>query len=50
MKQSVQFDMDIPDHEVLSLRYPAGSAPDSRKTIPWDEMSIEVKVRNSSIR
>ncbi|KAG6896897.1 hypothetical protein C0992_005369 [Termitomyces sp. T32_za158] len=34
----------MPDNELLSLRYPAGSAPDSRKTVPWNELSKEVKM------
>ncbi|KAG6889463.1 hypothetical protein C0995_000990 [Termitomyces sp. Mi166 len=33
----------MPD-SILIHRYPAGSAPDSRKTIPWDELSSEVKM------
>ncbi|KAG5730334.1 hypothetical protein E4T56_gene11728 [Termitomyces sp. T112] len=34
----------MPDNELPLLRYPTGSAPDSRKTIPWDELGSEVKM------
>ncbi|KAG6885333.1 hypothetical protein C0993_003181 [Termitomyces sp. T159_Od127] len=34
----------MPDNELPLLRCPAGSAPDSRKTIPWNKLSNEVKI------